>query len=116
MRANRGRASRRRTFSAILAEVRQENLSRVFMRAKQANALAKCLRRRMQRDLAYRIKNNAIFYLMSRSAVEVTVDHERYPGLLSVKRGGLGRLHTHESLLRDYTGAYERRRLTPHYS
>lgn len=72
---------------------------RLFAKALLASRLAKTVDGPVQRRL-YRIKGRSLGQLIRHADdpdVQVGVDRERFPGLLSVRMTGLGALHTHEN-------------------
>ena len=89
---------RRATFAKHVEAVRRIANVHLFKRASTANAIAK-ITTGHQRRLTYKIKDRALAQLIWPGRVLVGVDHDRYPGLLSVQLDRRHRLHTHENWL-----------------
>ncbi len=85
-----------------LAPSPEDSAKECFMRAKQCSRLAKQVTGPLQRKL-YRFKNMNLAAAFARapSQFTTTVDHHRYPGLLSVSCNDNPsiRVHTHENWL-----------------
>jgi len=102
----------RTTFREILAGRRDQCNRRLFDRASTASQLAKSTRGTNRRFL-YLVKHRCLLQLIERGDVHVGVDHDRYPGLLTVGLHRYGGLHTHEAWLdaaRQCRGTLQRQR------
>ena len=91
----RKQSAGRHTFADYVVCARTEMNARLFATAAQSNAIAKVVSGR-NRAIAYQTKNRALAQLIHRGRVVVSVDHLRYPGLLSVQLDRHHRLHSHE--------------------
>ncbi len=102
-RTNSVNGNQRKTFSQVCEESRDQANRSLFARAATASQLAKSVGGGARTRL-YQVKHRCIDQLIGRGHVVVGVDQDLHVGLLSINVIGSGRLHTHESWLRESRG------------